>query len=93
MFSNLEPAATSRLMWWLMLRSVPVWFYWDKAPFYVTPLESWIHDEYDISDDKPITVAPTNATGHVLPLVPHSGQRHGEMMKQFFPGGINTTRS
>ena len=55
-----------------------------SVPFYITPLESWIHDEYDIGDGKPITVAPTNATGHVLPLVIHNnGQCPSETMEQF----------
>jgi hypothetical protein len=65
--------------------SVPVWFYWGKAPYFVMPLESWIRDEYGTGDDKPITVPPTDAAGRVLPPVePHSGQRPGETMEQFF---------
>ncbi len=41
--------------------------------------------EYGTGDDKPITVAPTDAAGRVLPPVePHSGQRPGETMEQFF---------
>ena len=70
---------------YMMQASVPVWFYWGKAPYYVTPLESWIREEYEPGDDKPITVAPTDAAGRVLPPVePHSGQRPGETMEQFF---------
>jgi hypothetical protein len=82
-------ADVARCQWlrfakYMMQASVPLWFYWGKSPFYVTPLESWIRDEYDIGDGKPITVVPTDATGRVLPLViPNSSQRPGEMMEQF----------
>ena len=60
-----------------MLRaSVPVWFYWGKSPFYVTPLESWIRDEYYLGDNDPITVAPTDATSRVLPpIIPQFSKR------------------
>jgi len=69
---------------YMVQASVPVWFYWGKSPFYVTPLESWIRDEYYLGDSE-ITVAPTDATGRVLPpVIPQSGQRLGETMEQFF---------
>ena len=70
---------------YMVQASVPVWFYWGKSPFYVTPLESWIRDEYYLGDDDPITVVPTDATGRILPpVIPQSGQRPGETMEQFF---------
>ena len=68
-----------------MVQSVPVWFYWGKSPFYVTPLQPWIRDEYDLGDGDPITVVPTDDTGRVLPpVIPQSGQRPGETMEHFF---------
>ncbi len=43
---------------------------------------------------KPITVAPTDATGRVLPpVIPNIGRRLGDTMEQFFPASINATRS
>ena len=69
----------------MMQVSVLVWFYWGKSPFYVTPLQFWIRNEFYLGDGNTITVTPTNATGRVLPLViPNSSQCPGETMEQFF---------
>ena len=83
-------ADVARCQWlhlakYMVQASIPIWFYWGKSPFYVTPLESWIRDEYYLGDDDPLTVAPTDATGRALPsVIPQSGQRPGETMEQFF---------
>jgi hypothetical protein len=83
-------ADVARCQWlhlakYMMQASVPLWFYWGKSPFYVTPLESWIRDEFYLGDGDPITVKPTDVTGRVLPpVIPNSGQRPGEAIEQFF---------
>ncbi len=83
-------ADVARCQWlhlakYMMHASVPLWFYWGKSPFYIMPLHSWIRDKFYLGDGDPITVAPTDATGHVLPpVIPQSGQHPGETMEQFF---------
>jgi hypothetical protein len=91
-------ADVARCQWlhlakYMMQASVPLWFYWGKSPFYVTPLESWICDEFYLGDGDPITVKPTDVTGRVLPpVIPNSGQRPGETMEQFFFPAAATRR-
>jgi hypothetical protein len=91
-------ADVARCQWlhlakYMMQASVPLWFYWGKSPFYVTPLESWIRDEFYLGDGDPITVKPTDVTGRVLPpVIPNSGQRPGETMEQFFFPAAATRR-
>lgn len=83
-------ADVARCQWlhlakYMMQASVPLWFYWGKIPYYATPLQSWIRDEFYPSDGDHITVTPTDAAGRAFPpVVPQSGQRPGETMEQFF---------
>jgi len=46
---------------YMMKASIPLWFYWGKIPYYVTPLESWISAHYDPDYEKIIKVVPLNA--------------------------------